>query len=784
MSSAVRVCAVLLALPCGGALMPAAAAQARVALIATGTNEAALLDVATGKVTKKVALPGPTTAVAVTRDGKVGFAAGGGALLAIDLRGADVTVPTTTSTAPSGGAVAADTGPKQLAGGAPIVALGVSPGGGNVYAISGTHLIRVEARTLAVERTIALHGKALALAISNDGTLAAVPLKGGRVAMVDLQRSRLLRRVTVKGAAGAAFAAGRAWITTTNGRLRTITPGAKKAAKGKGIALGKGAGGGIALSPDGSQLAIGAATDGRKAAFVDVATRAVHHLRAGRGPGIPAWAPDGSRVYVADRGAGTLSLVSPYAHRRLGTVTLPAGLRARDVTVQPGLALVLGTTGADVLLGTRSPDLLEGLAGDDRLVGGRDNDILHGGDGNDALDGGPYDDRLAGGAGDDQLSGSSGNDAINGDDGIDAASGGTGNDRIHGGPGDDHLDGGAGDDRIYGEAGNDFIDGGSFGNDARLYGGDGDDTIHGGRGSDRLIKGNAGNDKLYGESGTEHILGGDGDDLIDGGTARDLLEGNNGSDTIAGGTGADYMDGGAGADLLDGGDDADEIYGGTGADTLVGGRGIDILDAGDGDDTIRAADDSSDSVDCGDGNDTVFVEATAPARDRLVGCESVVPIAPEAATGTTTTSLIRGTPKNDLLRGTPGPDSLFGKQGKDRIFGGGGDDYVDGEWGNDELHGGAGDDTIAGRSGDDRIFGEDGDDQITGDRGADHISGGAGNDTIFGNLAPDVIAGGSGDDRINVVRGEIDTVRCGPGHDVVLADGHDRVAADCEDVRR
>jgi Ca2+-binding RTX toxin-like protein len=91
---------------------------------------------------------------------------------------------------------------------------------------------------------------------------------------------------------------------------------------------------------------------------------------------------------------------------------------------------------------------------------------------------------------------------------------------------------------------------------------------------------------------------------------------------------------------------------------------------------------------------------------------------------------------------------------------------------------------MAGRSGDDRIFGEDGDDQITGDRGADRISGGAGNDVLFGNLGPDVVAGGSGDDRINVVRGETDTVRCGSGRDVVLADGSDHVAADCEDVRR
>ena len=47
-----------------------------------------------------------------------------------------------------------------------------------------------------------------------------------------------------------------------------------------------------------------------------------------------------------------------------------------------------------------------------------------------------------------------------------------------------------------------------------------------------------------------------------------------------------------------------------------------------------------------------------------------------------------------------------------------------------------------------------------------------------------LVAGGSGDDRINVVRGDHDTVRCGAGRDVVLADPADRVAGDCEDVRR
>ena len=69
-------------------------------------------------------------------------------------------------------------------------------------------------------------------------------------------------------------------------------------------------------------------------------------------------------------------------------------------------------------------------------------------------------------------------------------------------------------------------------------------------------------------------------------------------------------------------------------------------------------------------------------------------------------------------------------------------------------------------------------------RGSDHIAGGAGNDEIFGNLDPDTISGGPGNDRINVVRGDIDSVRCGPGHDVVFADAGDKVAGDCEDVRR
>ena len=82
---------------------------------------------------------------------------------------------------------------------------------------------------------------------------------------------------------------------------------------------------------------------------------------------------------------------------------------------------------------------------------------------------------------------------------------------------------------------------------------------------------------------------------------------------------------------------------------------------------------------------------------------------------------IDGTPRADDLRGTPLRDLIDGRGGDDRIVGGGGDD---------------------------------------------RISGGTGADTIVSK------------DRYR------DTVRCGPGLDRVIADYRDRVARDCERVRR
>lgn len=757
----------------------AAPAAARVALVATGSGDVTVVDLERGAVRLQVPVGGVATRVATSPDGSRGFAGAGGAVAAFGL---DEDPVARIAGALVGGDTAQPTGEavqRSAELGGPVTGLAVSPGGGTVWATAGTRLVVLDARDLRVVRSVALGKPALGLARSRDGGLLAIPLTGGRVAFVTAP-GRVLRRVRVPGAVSVAFDdAGRAWVTGSKRRLFVVADGKREKHP---LTLGRGVGPALAASPDGARIAVGAGPGGHTAALLDVASKTLHGLRSGAGPSTPAWSSDGVRVYLADAGAAGLSLVSPFTRARIGTLALP-GARPVAVAVQGGRARTIGGDGADAIGGSRLPDLLESLGGDDRLGGGRENDRLLGGPGNDVLDGGSYDDLLDGGDGDDRLLGGSGNDRILGGAGADTANGGTGDDHIHGSTGDDVLDGGPGDDRIYGEEGNDRIVETTFGNDRRLFGGPGDDYIDGGRGSD-LIKGGDGNDTLKGGTGTEDITGGDGDDAIEGGAARDLLYGNNGRDVVRGDSGNDTVEGGEGADQLDGGSGADELDGGPGADQLTGGPGPDLIVAGDGDDTIRAADDSSDEVDCGDGSDTVYVEADAPQRDRLVDCETVTPIPAEAATDADTRSIISGTDGPDVLHGTPGDDSLFGKNDADRLFGAGGDDYVDGENGADELHGGPGNDTLAGRSGDDRIFGDAGDDRITGDRGSDHIAGGAGNDTIFGNLAPDVISGGSGDDRINVVRGELDTVRCGSGHDTVLADPGDTVARDCEDVRR
>ena len=80
---------------------------------------------------------------------------------------------------------------------------------------------------------------------------------------------------------------------------------------------------------------------------------------------------------------------------------------------------------------------------------------------------------------------------------------------------------------------------------------------------------------------------------------------------------------------------------------------------------------------------------------------------------------IRGTPRGDMLRGTAAADKLYGNAGNDKLYGLAGNDYLNGGPGNDLVSGGPGADTLV----------------------------------------------------------------CGPGHDTAIADGSDKIAADCETVQ-
>jgi hypothetical protein len=126
--------------------------------------------------------------------------------------------------------------------------------------------------------------------------------------------------------------------------------------------------------------------------------------------------------------------------------------------------------------------------------------------------------------------------------------------------------------------------------------------------------------------------------------------------------------------------------------------------------------------------------------------------------GTLGNDLLRGTPFLDFLNGGPGRDRIYGLAGPDRLTGDLGADYLDGGPGSDVLYGGRSDDVVRGGDGNDRIFTED--------RGRDHVFGGRGNDVI--------VSGG----------GTRDVIWCGTGRDTVVADHLDRIAADCEQVRR
>src|SRR5215212_8410038 len=164
--------------------------------------------------------------------------------------------------------------------------------------------------------------------------------------------------------------------------------------------------------------------------------------------------------------------------------------------------------------------------------------------------------------------------------------------------------------------------------------------------------------------------------------------------------------------------------------------------------------------------------------------------------GTNGPDTLQGTNKADNLLGKGGNDVLYALGGRDTLVGGGGKDWVLGGnkarplGGAKTLLGGPGNDGMFGGRGPDDMVGGSGNDRLSGDPGSDRIFGGAGPDWLntgsFGEVAKNTLSGGDGDDALiaNNRPARRDIVSCGSGFDRVVADTKDRVASDCERVRR
>ncbi|MGH3116430.1 MAG: calcium-binding protein [Gaiellales bacterium] len=131
------------------------------------------------------------------------------------------------------------------------------------------------------------------------------------------------------------------------------------------------------------------------------------------------------------------------------------------------------------------------------------------------------------------------------------------------------------------------------------------------------------------------------------------------------------------------------------------------------------------------------------------------------------TDCVHGTDRPDRIIGGHDRDVIFPGAGDDRVWGRGGDDRIDTAYGRDFVDAGADNDIVFTHGNDDRIYGGFGTDHLHPGNGEDFVDGGFGGDTIF-------VAGD----------GRADRVRCGRGLDYVYADPVDKVARDCERVRR
>src|SRR4051812_39539339 len=218
-------------------------AHARVVVVATGDAAATLTDVTTNKVVARVGVGGHTRAAAVAPDGTRGYVGTGRRVVALDLAARAVVASATV--------------------GGTVTALAASSDGQRVYAARAGAIDVIDAPTMTVRASIALgrHSHPTSLAVSDDGTLAAVALDSRHAAIVDLVRFHLRKRMAIGNPGGVAFAPGsrQAWVTSSSrkgGRLYRFGPDGRKLG---GWSVGRSVGGGgLAWTIDGRHAIVGA----------------------------------------------------------------------------------------------------------------------------------------------------------------------------------------------------------------------------------------------------------------------------------------------------------------------------------------------------------------------------------------------------------------------------------------------------------------------------------------------------------------------------------------------
>ena len=173
-------------------LVIAPVAHGRVVVVATGTAQVQLIDTRTNAAAP-VPVIAAVQAVAATPDGSRAVLATGRAVSVLDLN------------------------TRAVIGGTPLqgvpAALAVSPDGTRAYAARRNGIEVIDLATVRRTGVRALSGMPLDLAVTADR--AVVVQSGGKVAVLNLDTGRLVRRLTVRGAAGVSLVRGQAWISAT-----------------------------------------------------------------------------------------------------------------------------------------------------------------------------------------------------------------------------------------------------------------------------------------------------------------------------------------------------------------------------------------------------------------------------------------------------------------------------------------------------------------------------------------------------------------------------------------